>query len=60
MELWSEIRRRVLVEGVSKREICRDYKMGWQTLEKILEHVSRRAIGPGSRGHCPSSARSSG
>jgi len=23
MELWSEIRRRVLVEGVSKREICR-------------------------------------
>ena len=37
MELWSEIRRRVLVEGVSKREICRDYKMGWRTLEKILE-----------------------
>ncbi len=38
MELWSEIRRRVLVEGVSKREICRDYKMGWRTVEKILEH----------------------
>ena len=38
MELWSEIRRRVLVEGVSKREICRDYQMGWRTLDKILEH----------------------
>jgi transposase len=39
MELWSEIRRRVLVEGVSKREICRDYKMGWRTLEKVLEYA---------------------
>lgn len=39
MELWSEVRRRVLVEGVSKREICRDYKMGWRTVEKILEHA---------------------
>lgn len=39
MELWSEVRRRVLVEGVSKREICRDYKLGWRTLEKILEHA---------------------
>jgi transposase len=39
MELWSEIRRRVLVEGVSKREICRDYKMGWRTVDKVLEHV---------------------
>ena len=39
MELWSEIRRKVLVEGVSKREICRDYKLGWRTLDKIVEHV---------------------
>jgi transposase len=39
MELWSEIRRKVLVEGVSKREICRDYKMGWRTVDKILEHA---------------------
>jgi transposase len=38
MELWSEIRRKVLVEGVSKREICRDYKLGWRTLDKILEY----------------------
>jgi transposase len=39
MELWSTIRRRVLVEGVSKREICRDYKLGWRTLDKIVEHA---------------------
>ena len=39
MQLWSEIRRKVLVEGVSKREICRDYKMGWQTVDKILEYA---------------------
>ena len=39
MELWSEIRRRVLVDGVSKREICREYKVGWRTVDKILEHA---------------------
>jgi transposase len=36
MELWSEIRRKVLVEGVSKRQICREYGLGWWTLEKML------------------------
>jgi hypothetical protein len=38
MELWTEIRRRRLVEGVSKRELCREYRLGWRTLEKILGH----------------------
>jgi len=38
MELWSEIRRKVLVEGVSKRAICRAYGVGWRTLEKMLAH----------------------
>ena len=36
MEQWSEIRRRVLVEGVSKRQICVEYGLGWRTLEKML------------------------
>jgi hypothetical protein len=36
MELWSEIRRRVLVDGVSKRQVVRDYGIGWRTLAKIL------------------------
>lgn len=38
MEQWESIRRRVLVEGVSKRQILRETGMHWQTLEKILAH----------------------
>jgi hypothetical protein len=38
MDEWSEIRRRVLVEGVSRRQILRERKMHWRTLKKILEH----------------------
>src|SRR5512134_2548136 len=38
MDDWSEIRRRVLVEGVSRRQILRETGMHWQTLKKILEH----------------------
>src|SRR5208283_4843955 len=38
MEDWTEIRRRVLVEGVSRREILRETGMHWLTLKKILEH----------------------
>jgi transposase len=46
MEIWSEIRRKVLVEGASKRSIQRDYRLGYWTLEKILEHPEP----PGYRG----------
>ncbi len=38
MNEWTEIRRKVLVEGVSKRSIRRDYRMGSEGLEKILTH----------------------
>ena len=38
MEQWAQIRRRVLVEGHSKRSILRDYGIHWQTLAKILTH----------------------
>ena len=38
MDDWLTIRRRVLVEGVSKRQILRETGMHWQTLEKILSH----------------------
>ena len=38
MEQWAAIRRRVLVEGVSKRQILRETGMHWTTLEKILSH----------------------
>ena len=39
MEMWTEIRRKVLVEGASKRSILRDYKVSSGVLEKILAHA---------------------
>jgi transposase len=36
MEMWTEIRRKVLVEGASKRSIRRDYRIGSEALKKIL------------------------
>jgi transposase len=38
MELWTEIRRRVLTSEISKREACRQYQIHWLTLKKILAH----------------------
>jgi len=38
MDEWMTIRRRVLVEGVSKRQILRETGMHWTTLEKILAY----------------------
>ena len=38
MDQWIEIRRRVLVEGVSKRQILRETGLHWTTLEKVLRH----------------------
>ena len=38
MDEWTEIRRKVLVEGVSKRSILRDYSIRHQALAKILAH----------------------
>lgn len=40
MQQWLEIRRRVLREGVSKRQIMRETGMHWETLKKILEQPS--------------------
>ena len=39
MELWSEIRRRVLTGELSKRAACREYGIHWQTLQKMLQHA---------------------
>jgi transposase len=38
MELWIEIRRRVLTKELSKRAACKEYGLGWHTLKKILAH----------------------
>lgn len=39
MEQWSEIRRRVLVDGLSRRAACRAYGIHWTTLKKLLTHA---------------------
>src|SRR5947208_15968690 len=38
MENWAEIRRRVLVDDQSKRSVCREFDIHWDTLQKILDH----------------------
>jgi len=38
MEQWTDVRRAVLVEGISKREACRRFGLHWGTLQRILEH----------------------
>jgi hypothetical protein len=49
MELWSEVRRRVLVEGVSKRQVLRETGMHWRTLKMMLSEGVRRQLSAG----CP-------
>jgi transposase len=39
MEQWTEIRRRVLVNKQSKRSVCREFGIHWDTLTKMLEHA---------------------
>jgi len=57
MEKWAEIRRLVKVEKRSKRSVCRQFGIHWDTLVKILEHTeppgyrqaqprAKRKIGP--------------
>src|SRR5512147_2504710 len=38
MEKWAEIRRRILVDGLSRHAACREYGIHWKTLKKILTH----------------------
>ncbi len=39
MEKWVEIRRLIKVEKRSKRSVCRQFGIHWDTLVKILEHT---------------------
>ena len=39
MEIWTEVRRRVLTKELSKRAACKEYSIHWDTLTRILEHV---------------------
>lgn len=52
-------RRRVPVEGASKRSVCKDYGLSWWTLEKILANPGPPAIAARPRGPSPSWVSSS-
>jgi transposase len=39
MDQWTEIRRRVLVNKQSKRSVCREFGIHWDTLVKMLGHA---------------------
>jgi len=56
MEMWRDIRRRVQAEGESKRQICREYGIHFQTLQKILAHPEP----PGYRQSTPRAKRKIG
>ena len=38
MDQWTEIRKKILVEGVSKRQVMEKEGIHWETLRKILEN----------------------
>ena len=38
MQQWTDVRRAVMVEGVSKREACRRFGLHWDTLGRMLDH----------------------
>ncbi len=38
MKFWTEARRRVLTGQLSKRAACREYRLSWHTLAKILAY----------------------
>ena len=51
MEQWNEIRRRIKVEGASKRSVMRAYGLHFRTLQKVLAHTEppgyrRREVRP--------------
>ncbi len=38
MDQWTEIRKKILVDGVSKRQVMEEEGIHWETLKKILAH----------------------
>ena len=44
MDNWAEIRRRVLVDGLSKRAACRQYDLPWDRARAALLAASAQAL----------------
>jgi len=49
MDQWSEIRRRVLTNELSKRQACEKYQIHWKTLVKMLRYAEPPGTGVSSR-----------
>ena len=63
MDNWTNIRRDVLVDGMSRREACNKYNLNFRTIQKILSHTEppgydqhRRSVGSGMRTRCAGGA----
>jgi len=39
MELWTEVRRRVLTGELSRRQAAKEYGLNYRTVRKIVDHV---------------------
>jgi len=52
MHEWTEIRRRVLLRGASKRGACPEYGIAHETLQKILSNTES-SLGPRPRWPSP-------
>jgi transposase len=48
---WSKIRHRVLVEGISQRQIVRETGINRATVRKMLAHPQPQPYGPRSRSY---------
>ncbi len=47
MELWKEVRHRVLTKKLSQRAACKEYGLGWHTLRNLNSSPSSSAaMGP--------------
>ena len=46
---WVEVRRRILKDGVSQRQVCRDTGIDSRTVRKILAHPLPQPYGPRSK-----------
>ena len=57
MNLWTEVRRAVLADGMSRRDAAEKFKLNFRTIQKILAHVEppgyRRTELREKPNHCP-------
>ena len=40
MEQWARVRRKILVDGRSKRSVMSEEGLHWESLQKMLSHLS--------------------